>query len=75
LRVIFNGRHKAGHLDLEAIEMAMRSAMHQAGAMALTELLQFAAPVAGQRTLACPCGHQAVYQESQVSGKVLYEYR
>lgn len=63
MRVIFNGRHKTGRLDLEAIEMAMRSALHQAGAMALTELLQFAAPVAGQRTLPCACGHRAVYQE------------
>ena len=41
LRVIFNGRRKTGALDLEAIEMAVRSAMHQAGAAALTELLQF----------------------------------
>ena len=37
-------RRKTGRLDLEAIEMAVRSAMHQAGAAALTELLQFPAP-------------------------------
>ena len=43
--------------------MAVRSAMHQAGAMALTELLQFPAPSADQRTLACGCGHQAHYRE------------
>jgi hypothetical protein len=48
---------------LEAIEMAVRSAMHQAGAAALTELLQFPAPAADQRTLPCGCGHQACYQE------------
>jgi hypothetical protein len=32
LRTIFNGRRKTGRLDLEAVEMAVRSAMHQAGA-------------------------------------------
>ena len=43
--------------------MAVRSAMHQAGAAALTELLQFPAPPADQRTLACACGQQAHYRE------------
>ena len=61
--MIFNGRHKTGRLDLEAIEMAVRSAMHHTGATALTELLQFAAPVASQRTVACSCGQQAHYRE------------
>lgn len=37
----------------------MRSALHRAGAAALTELLQFPAPAANQRRLPCPCGHQA----------------
>jgi hypothetical protein len=50
-------------LDLESIEMGVRSALHRAGAAALTELLRFAAPDAGQRTLACPCGQQAHYRE------------
>jgi hypothetical protein len=63
LRVIFNGRRRTGRLDLEAIEMAVRSAMHQAGAAALTELLQFPTPVADQQRLPCPCGHQAHYRE------------
>jgi hypothetical protein len=63
LRAIFTGRRRTGRLDLEAIEMAVRSAMHQAGAAALTELLQFPAPAAGQRTVVCPCGHQAQYRE------------
>ena len=63
MRVIFHGRRKTGRLDLEAIEMAVRSAMHQAGAAALTELLQFAAPAADQRTIPCSCGHQAHYRE------------
>ena len=43
--------------------MAVRSAMHQAGASALTELLQFAAPAVDHRTIACSCGHQAHYRE------------
>jgi len=43
--------------------MAMRSAMHQAGAAALTELLQFAPPGPDQRELPCPCGHTAPYVE------------
>jgi len=29
LRVIFQGRRKTGRLDLEALEMAVRSAMHR----------------------------------------------
>jgi hypothetical protein len=63
LRVIFHGRRKTGHLDLEAIEMAVRSAMHQAGAAALAELLQFPAPAGDQGRLPCSCGHQAQYRE------------
>ncbi len=43
--------------------MAVRSAMHQAGAAALSQLLQFAAPDASQRTLPCSCGQQAQYRE------------
>jgi len=60
---IFSERHKTSQLDLEAIEGAMRSAMHQAGAAALTQLLHFPIPAAGHRTLACSCGQQAVYRE------------
>jgi hypothetical protein len=63
LCVIFNGRRKTERLDLEAIEMTVRSAMHRAGAAALTELLKFAVPVAGQRTIPCSCGRQAHYRE------------
>ena len=43
--------------------MAVRSAMHHAGAVALTELLQFPAPAADQRCLPCSCGRQAHYRE------------
>jgi len=63
LRVIFNAHRTAGCLVLEAIEMAVRSAMHHAGATALTELLQFPVPAANQRTLPCSCGRQASYRE------------
>jgi hypothetical protein len=63
LRVIFAARRKTGHVDLQAIEMAARSAFHQAGACALTELLQFPIPPDGQRTVSCSCGHAAEYRE------------
>jgi hypothetical protein len=63
LRVIFTGRRKSGRLDLEATETLMRSAVHHAGATALTKLLQFAAPAADQRTVPCSCGHSAHYRE------------
>jgi hypothetical protein len=41
--------------------MLFRAAMHQAGAVALTELLVFPEP--DQRTLPCPCGQSARYRE------------
>jgi hypothetical protein len=63
LHVIFGGRRRAERLDLEAIEMAVRSAMHRAGAAALTEMLQFPCPANQQRTIACSCGQQAHYRE------------
>ncbi len=43
--------------------MLVRSAMHQAGASALSELLRFPAPAPDQRSIACPCGQQAHYHE------------
>jgi hypothetical protein len=61
LRRIFAQRRKDGRTDLEAIETAVRSVLHQAGAAALTELLQFPAPTAEQRTLPCSCGQSAPY--------------
>ena len=60
--MIFNDRRKTGRLDLEATEMALRSAMHRAGAMALGGLLQFPVPGDEQRSIPCSCGHQAGYQ-------------
>jgi len=61
--VVFHDRRQTGRLDLEAIEMIVRSAMHRAGASLLSQLLKFAAPPAEQRAIACACGHQAHYQE------------
>ena len=61
--MIFHDQRKTGRLDLEAIEVAMRSAVHQAGAAALTQLLQFEAPATEQRSLPCSCGGQARYLE------------
>ena len=63
LRVVFQQRRKARPLDLEATEMALRSALHRAGAAALTELLQFPAPAAEQRAIPCACGEPAHYHE------------
>jgi hypothetical protein len=60
---IFAERKQAGGLDLEAVEMGFRAALHQAGAAALTQLLQFSAPAADLRGIHCPCGHQAHYRE------------
>ena len=61
MRTIFTGVRKTGHLDLEAVEMLVRSALHQAGTSTLTELLRFPAP--DQRAIPCPCGQQAIYRE------------
>ena len=44
------------------MENAFRTALHQAGAAGLSELLQYEAPVPRQRQLPCCCGHSAHYQ-------------
>ena len=48
-------------MDLEAVEMLVRSAMHQDGATTLTELLRFPAP--DKRAMPCSCGQEARYRE------------
>ena len=63
MRVVFQDRRKTGRLDLEATEMAVRSALHRAGAAALSQLLQFPAPSEERRSVACPCGQQAHYHQ------------
>jgi hypothetical protein len=61
--LIFQDRRRNGQLDLEAVEMALRSALHQAGAAALSKLLRCDPPAAEQRGRACPCGQTAHYRE------------
>jgi hypothetical protein len=56
-------RKQTGGIDLEAVEMAFRTVLHQAGATALSKLLRFPAPAAAQTNIPCPCGHQARYRE------------
>jgi hypothetical protein len=63
LRVAFSARRKTGRWEMEALESAVRAAMHRAGAAALTQLLQFPVPAGDQRNIPCACGHQARYQE------------
>jgi len=41
LHLLFSEQRNRGGLDLEAVEMAIRSAMHRAGASTLSQLLQF----------------------------------
>ena len=61
--MVFLDRRQTGRIDLEAVEMAVRSALHRAGAAALTELLRFPAPPADQRAVPCRCGRKAHYRE------------
>ena len=61
LVIIFAERHRTGRWDLEAVEMATRTAMHQAGAEALTQLLRLNRPQQPDRE--CPCGQRAQYRE------------
>jgi hypothetical protein len=60
---IFAERKQTGGMDLEAVEMGFRAALHQAGAAAVTQLLQFPEPAPEQCCIPCPCGHQARYRE------------
>lgn len=59
---IFAERRRSGQLDLEAVENALRTALHQAGASGLSELLQYPVPAPDQRQLPCSCGHHAQYR-------------
>ncbi|HEY6371097.1 MAG TPA: ISKra4 family transposase [Candidatus Sulfotelmatobacter sp.] len=63
MNAVFQDRRKAGRLDLEAVETVIRSAMHEAGAAALTKLLEYDPPDEDQRTIPCSCGHSARYKE------------
>jgi len=58
--VVFTARHKTGALDLEAVEMALRAALHQAGAAGLSQLLHQESPA--EPHVPCSCGGQARYK-------------
>ncbi|MBV9406639.1 MAG: ISKra4 family transposase, partial [Acidobacteriaceae bacterium] len=60
---VFTERKQNGSMDMEAVEMAFRAALHQAGAVALSQLLQFPEPDPDQRSIPCPCGREARYRE------------
>lgn len=61
--MIFTGWRKSRRLDLEAVEMATRAAMHRAGAALLSQLLsgsESAAPA-----VPCRCGRQARHHDTR----------
>jgi hypothetical protein len=58
LRLVFQDLGKSGSLDLEAVEMAMRAAMHQAGAAALSQLMRCGPPGPDKREISCQCGQK-----------------
>ncbi len=58
---IFAEHRKTGRTDLEAMEMALRAALHQGGGSALSARLQYEEPDQDHRPLPCPCGHTAPY--------------
>lgn len=60
---MFRSGDETSPVDLEAVEMAVRSSMHQAGAAVLSQLLEFAPPDAEHRHLPCVCGCRARYVE------------
>lgn len=55
--MIFAERRKTGTLDLEAVELTLRTALHRAGAGSLTELLRQQPPT--PPSLPCRCGGKA----------------
>jgi hypothetical protein len=58
--VIFTARRKTGAIDLEAVEMALRAALQQAGAAGLRQLLRQECPAEPQ--VPCSCGGQSRYK-------------
>ena len=66
MRVVFQSRRKTGRVEQEALDTLVCSAMHRAGAAALSALLQFPTPLAEQRNISCSCGPPAHYRELRV---------
>lgn len=58
---IFAERRRTDGLDVEAVELAWRTALHAAGAAALTQLLRIPRPVL--TSVPCPCGGKARYKD------------
>ena len=63
LQLVFQDCRKSGQLDLEAVEMASRSALHKAGAASLRKVLQRDPPASDERNRACPCFQITRYRE------------
>ena len=57
LKRIFYERQNYDGLDLEAVEMAVRSSVHQAGAAVLDQLLEYDPPSPEHGQLPCSCSH------------------
>ena len=63
LEVVFAGTRHSGGIDLEAVEMLVRGAMHRVGAQLLARLLSESSPAARPRP--CDCGHTARYYDKR----------
>jgi hypothetical protein len=61
VEVVFADLRKQGRVDLEAMEMAARSAMHRAGASVIEQFLNANPPVEAET--ACGCGRQARFHQ------------
>ena len=55
---ILADRHRTGLLDLEAVELAIRSTVHETGAAAIRELLRCHPPGRDHRAIPCACGQR-----------------
>jgi hypothetical protein len=63
LGLVWRDGEQSAPLDLEAVEMAVRCSVHQAGTAVLSQLLEFDPPSSEHRQLPCSCGHRARYVE------------
>jgi hypothetical protein len=63
LGLVWRDGEQSAPLDLEAVEMAVRGSVHQAGTAVLSQLLKFDPPSSEHRQLPCSCGHRARYVE------------
>ena len=63
MKAVVTGRRQTGRLDLEAIETATRAAMHRAGAVLLSHILDEGEPIVSSVT--CPCGRQAHFHSGR----------